>query len=81
VWEWTLSLFGKNDRTPEFEYPYDPSDGWEDLGAGDDLYRVIRGDARYFSATNARAAKRRAQLPDGRYVNTGFRVVVSSGSR
>ncbi len=33
VWEWTLSLWGKDVSKPQFGYPYKPTDGREDLQA------------------------------------------------
>jgi formylglycine-generating enzyme required for sulfatase activity len=46
VWEWTTSVY-KN-------YPYDPDDGRENLEAGDDVRRVLRGGAFYYLQRLAR---------------------------
>ena len=44
VWEWTRSLWGKDWQKPDFKYPYQPDDpNREDLDAGDDVWRVLRG--------------------------------------
>ena len=46
VWEWTLSLWGRwtGERAElQFSYPYGSADGRENLGAGDDMLRVVRG--------------------------------------
>jgi formylglycine-generating enzyme required for sulfatase activity len=43
VWEWTRSLWGKDFTKPEFGYPYAPEDGRENLEAGDEVFRVLRG--------------------------------------
>jgi formylglycine-generating enzyme required for sulfatase activity len=77
VWEWTASLWGKNFWTPEFKYPYDPTDGRENLEAGDDVFRVSRGGSFSNSWTLARCALRNRELPDVRNLSFGFRVVVS----
>jgi len=77
VWEWTFSLWGEDWFTPVFKYPYDPTDGRENLEAGDEVRRVVRGGSfnsnRYF----ARCASRGRYNPYPRYGSSGFRVVVS----
>jgi len=78
VWEWTRSLWGKNRRPPEFKYPYNSGDGREDLAAGDDAHRVLRGGAFDRGAWNVRAAFRYWHFPHFRYDLYGFRVVVVS---
>ena len=46
VAEWTRSLWGENGDKPNFAYPYDPDDSnREDLNAGNDVLRVVRGGA------------------------------------
>lgn len=75
VWEWTRSLWGEGiDATP---YSYEPSRRREDLRAGADIRRVVRGGAFLNSAWYVRAACRGWSTPDPRGVNVGFRVVVS----
>jgi formylglycine-generating enzyme required for sulfatase activity len=69
VWEWTRSL----DRG----YPYDSGDGREDLEAGDDVRRVVRGGAFYAPESHVRCAYRYLGDPHGRHLYGGFRVVVS----
>ena len=72
VWEWTRSLWGKDVNTPEFKYPYVAGDGREDLNAGEDVRRVVRGGAWLNVVDFVRAAYRYGNdLPD---VNLGFRV-------
>jgi len=78
VWEWTRSLWGKDWQSPEFNYPYDPQDGREDLAAGADVLRVLRGGAFDNVARLVRAAYRHRNLPNLRYGGRGFRVVVVS---
>ena len=69
VWEWTRSHFGK--------YPYEPADGRENLEAGDDVRRVLRGGAFNFYRDLARCAYRYRSNPYGGWLNSGFRIVVS----
>jgi len=77
VWEWTSSLWGKDWQKPTFKYPYDPADGRENLEAGDDVRRVLRGGS-FDSVENvARCAFRLWDFPNSRYGNLGFRIVVS----
>ncbi|MCP4621905.1 MAG: SUMF1/EgtB/PvdO family nonheme iron enzyme, partial [bacterium] len=71
VWEWTQSLY--------VEYPYDPSDGREDLKSSDD--RVLRGGSFYDPDRYLRCANRYRNDPDywSRSRYCGFRVVVAPG--
>jgi formylglycine-generating enzyme required for sulfatase activity len=69
VWEWTRSHYK--------DYPYRSSDGREDLSAGNDIPRVVRGGSFYDSDGDVRAAYRDVRGPVGRLSNLGFRVVVS----
>lgn len=71
VWEWTQSKYK--------DYPYRSDDGREDLAGGDS--RVMRGGAFSTDEGRARCASRFGSLPDYRYDDLGFRVVVSAGSR
>jgi formylglycine-generating enzyme required for sulfatase activity len=78
VWEWTQSLWGKAREKPEFRYPYDPQDSKrEDLKAGNEVARVLRGGSfdnlRYYM----RCAVRLGYDPGGRFNLIGFRVVLS----
>ena len=43
VWEWTRSLWELQLERPDFVYPYDFSREHEDLKAGPDIARVLRG--------------------------------------
>ena len=69
VWEWTRSLCR--------DYPYDSEDGREDLEAGDDVLRVLRGGAFGRPSQIVRCAYRDWFLPDFDNWLGGFRVVVS----
>ncbi len=69
VWEWTRSHWKV--------YPYDPTDGREDLTADDFTDRVVRGGAFYDLEGNARCAYRGWGGPNFRFRGRGFRVVLS----
>jgi formylglycine-generating enzyme required for sulfatase activity len=75
VWEWTRSLCGK-DFEPAYLYPYDPSDGRENLEGGDDVLRVVRGGAFTGRRTLVRCASRLGLNPLNPWFNSGFRVVL-----
>lgn len=77
VWEWTRSLWGEDWKRPSFNYPYSPTDGRENLEAGDEVLRVLRGGSFLDLRLDARCAFRLRGLPDGRVGYLGFRVVVS----
>lgn len=77
VWEWTRSLWGKDLEKPEFKYPYDPRDGRENLQAGDDILRVVRGGAFYFGHRRVRCSARSWNNPGCRYDDIGFRIALS----
>jgi formylglycine-generating enzyme required for sulfatase activity len=70
VWEWTSSVYKS--------YPYDPGDGRENLKAGDDIHRVLRGGA-FASGRDVRCACRLWNLPDLRLRHRGFRLCVAPG--
>jgi formylglycine-generating enzyme required for sulfatase activity len=72
VWEWTRSLRGK-----EFEYPYNPEDGRENLDADREVRRVLRGGAFSNLHRLVRCAFRANDDPDFWNDSIGFRVVVS----
>jgi formylglycine-generating enzyme required for sulfatase activity/energy-coupling factor transporter ATP-binding protein EcfA2 len=78
VWEWTRSLWGKNWEKPDFEYPYDSKDGRENLEAGDEARRVLRGGAFDDRAGYVRCASRYRLNPYYRRRSCGFRVIVAS---
>jgi formylglycine-generating enzyme required for sulfatase activity len=77
VWEWTRSLWGKEWERPDFGYPYDPTDGREDLDTSDEVRRVLRGGSFGSDSDDVRCAARAHNFPDLRDVASGFRVVVS----
>jgi formylglycine-generating enzyme required for sulfatase activity len=73
VWEWTRSLYQ--------DYPYDPADGRENLEAGNDVSRVLRGGSFDFTAGYVRCAARFWSNPYNRIGDVGFRVVVAPFSQ
>jgi len=79
VWEWTLSLWGRALFDPEFKYPYDPSDGRENLTAGGEVRRVLRGGSFYYLSSIVRCAYRYWYCPGVRSRLVGFRIVVAPG--
>jgi len=76
VWEWTTSLWGRDWSKPEFKYPYDSTDGRENLEAGNEVLRVVRGGSFYFDRGAARCAYRYWNYPRFDWSFFGFRVVV-----
>ena len=74
VWEWTMSLWGKDFDKPDFKYPYATGDGREDVKAGKDILRVVRGGAFYDTRGIARVACRRGDDPYDWDDHFGFRV-------
>ncbi len=74
VWEWTMSLLGEDFMNPDFGYPYDPTDGREDLAAPDFVARVLRGGAYFNHQGLLRCASRYGWYLEDRYGNGGFRV-------
>jgi formylglycine-generating enzyme required for sulfatase activity len=77
VWEWTRSLWGKEIMKPDFKYLYRPEDGRENLHAGDEVLRVLRGGSWGDARRSSRCGFRNGLLPDLRVDDFGFRVVVS----
>ena len=64
LWEWTRSLWGKDWGKPEFTYPYLPDDRKrEDLRAGNDVLRLVRGGSWSYNRAYARCAVRSRLSP------------------
>ncbi len=76
VWEWTRSLWGGSDLEPLYKYPYDPADGRENLEAGADMRRVLRGGSFNYTHDTARCACRNHLVPENGNWYVGFRVVL-----
>ncbi|NJM39712.1 MAG: formylglycine-generating enzyme family protein [Anaerolineae bacterium] len=73
VYEWTRSIYGP--------YPFDPGDPTrEDLGAGNDQPRVLRGGSFRNRTRLARVALRLSDRPDSIHGEDGLRVVIRAHS-
>ena len=77
IWEWTITLWGNDRDTPTFVYPYNPLDGREHLGAGDDYFRIIRGGSYKDDIRGVRSACRDLDPPRYSLSNLGFRVFIA----
>lgn len=77
VWDWTRSLWGEDLYNPSFKYPYDATDGREDLEVRTDIRRVLRGGAFFDNVRSVRCALRNRYNPNFRDLGLGFRVSVS----
>ena len=75
--EWTRSLWGKGFSEPDYKYPYDPTDGRENLEAPGDVLRVVRGGAFSDGQNYVRCAYRYGLIPGYWFNLRGFRVVLS----
>ncbi|MFP4391130.1 MAG: formylglycine-generating enzyme family protein, partial [Desulfococcaceae bacterium] len=77
VWEWTVSLWGKDISKPDFTYPYRHDEKWNNETAGDDTARVVRGGAFLNIGVSVRCATRGRFYPDVRLRLNGFRFCVA----
>lgn len=77
VWEWTLTLWGADRSTPAFVYPYRSRDGRENVQAGPEFYRIIRGGSFKDDLKGVRTACRDLDPPHWSLSNLGFRVFVA----
>jgi len=75
VWEWTSSMWGRDSSKPGYGYPYEAGHGREDLGAPDDVYRVLRGGSFANDDVSVRCADRGRYNPGYRNWYGGFRVL------
>lgn len=77
VWEWTRSLWGKVGGWPDFRYPYRVDNKRENLEAGDEFFRVLRGGCFNSDRYDVRCAFHVGGPPYYSDKFSGFRVVVS----
>lgn len=80
IFEWTRSIWGPDSNQPQFNYPYDPNDGRENLSAPQNILRSIRGGAYNTSGSVARCTFRGAYPPYTTLSNVGFRVILRYNS-
>ena len=81
VWEWTRSLWGKAVFKPEFGYSYATRQvERENLQAGRDVLRVLRGGSFDNTARDVRCAYRMRNYPYSHLVDSGFRVAMRLAS-
>jgi hypothetical protein len=63
VWEWTRTLWGKEEDKSEFQYPYSSEDGREDISsATSHKARILRGGAYFNDLTQVATYKVGKQL-------------------
>jgi formylglycine-generating enzyme required for sulfatase activity len=74
VWDWTITLWGQDKDNAEFVYPYNPSDGRQDVGADETNYRIIRGGSFKNEFWASRSACRDLDPPKFSLNNLGFRL-------
>jgi len=78
VWEWTRSLWGKDWDKASFKYPYNPNDAKrEDISAGREMLRVLRGGSFSVGDLSVRCAYRHRGNPASHGRLSGFRVVLA----
>jgi formylglycine-generating enzyme required for sulfatase activity len=78
--EWTMSLYGEvgvNDES-SFRYPYRAEDGREELAAGVNVHRSVRGGGWTCDHVISRSANRKGNRPASRDNSTGFRLAATS---
>jgi formylglycine-generating enzyme required for sulfatase activity len=82
VWEWTRSIIGewddkKGELIHEYNYPYVPNDGREDLRKNSKFMRVIRGGSFAHDRSDTPCAYRGWDQIDLRSDTIGFRVAIT----
>ncbi len=81
VWEWTLTMWGRDKDVPDFTYPYPPPpqpDGRHDpppAGTTYREYRICRGGSFRDKPERLRCSSRARVMADSRNARRGFRVV------
>jgi formylglycine-generating enzyme required for sulfatase activity len=80
VWEWTRSLWGIKSAGPDYPYPYRVTDGRENLAAGREVGRVVRGGAFDNDHGVVRCAYRFRGNLDVLVRPVGFRIVLHPAS-
>jgi iron(II)-dependent oxidoreductase len=78
VWEWTRTIWGSDFMHSSYFFPYDPSDGRENLQTSDSVFRVIRGGSFFYHNWHTRISSRGRSLPMEWDWDIGFRVAVTA---
>ncbi|MBJ6609188.1 MAG: SUMF1/EgtB/PvdO family nonheme iron enzyme [Candidatus Thiothrix moscowensis] len=77
VWDWTSSRWGADFGKCDFAYGDEYWANKSEQNRLDNMeYRIVRGGSWYDSTDDVRCAIRSRYLPDDRYLNLGFRVVL-----
>jgi formylglycine-generating enzyme required for sulfatase activity len=71
---------GKEWENSDYRYPYRATNGCENLDAGREVFRVLRGGAFDCNLRKMRCAYRGRHVLDDRYWDFGCRVVVHPAS-
>ena len=79
VWEWTSSLWHKDEHRRVYGYPYDQHDGRESVNMPSYAIRITRGGCWSYAHANARGARRYHSHPNFASNRNGFRVVLVPG--
>ena len=66
AWEWTADWYGAYDARAKIDPP----------GASSGAFRVVRGGSWNYGESMRRSANRFARVPEGRYNDGGFRLVM-----
>ena len=78
TWDWTSTARGTLDGTTSFPYPYDPSDGREDVALGPEVGRIARGGSWNGLIVGALPCNRNMRLPSFREDDIGFRLAADT---
>jgi formylglycine-generating enzyme required for sulfatase activity len=74
--EWTRSLWGTRRERRDYPYPYKPTDGREDLNAGQEVGRVLRSGGFGLGGLYVRCASLTLESPQLHLKGVGFRIVM-----
>jgi len=79
VWEWCSTRWW-NEKRDEYDYPYTPDDGREDLSGGDEVVRMLRGGSWANDKDASRCANRYRSDPRYGFDRRGFRCCAAPSS-
>jgi formylglycine-generating enzyme required for sulfatase activity len=72
LWEWVSTAYDTVAGDKHYPYPYDASDGREDLDV-DNVLRVVRGGSWVSTLAETRSSNRDRYAPTNRVLDVGFR--------